>query len=507
MSTQADIGSFSPELKRAFLFGAPILALIVYFLLPTAYVNPSGELVSFGNSGRACIAIVLLMALWWFTEAVPIAVTSLLPIFLFPLFRVTSASAAMSPYASSTIFLFLGGFIMACGVSRWGLDRRIALTTLKIFGTTANAIVGGLLAATAFISMWVSNTATAAMMVPIAVAVMKLVRDARGGEIREEEKNFCICVLLAIAYGASIGGMGTIIGSPPNGIYVRFVEQTFSHQVSLFQWMKVGMPVVLLLLPSCWFILTKVLFKKSIGHVPGGAEWVNSELAKLGPMNPGEKAVGCVFLLAIILWSFGSFIRGITVGDFQPFAPMSDAVISMFCGVLLFCIPLDKKAEHRALSWKDCDAISWDVLLLFGGGLSMAAALQTTGCGGLIGASSEVFAGAPAILVVFGICTLVVFVTNFTSNTALAATMMPLLASVAPVLGVPTETLLLTTALSSSAAFMMPVGTPPNAIIFSTGRITIMQMVRAGLVLNVAAIAIITLVTYCYASFFGSGLP
>lgn len=496
MDSQIDIGTFSPPVKRCVLVGAPLLAILVYFLLPSSYIDPAGNIQAFSHAGRACISVVLLMALWWFTEAVPIAVTALLPIVLFPMLGIANPSETMAPYASSTIFLFLGGFILAAGVHRWGLDRRIALTTLRVFGTKANSIVAGLMVATAFISMWVSNTATAAMMLPIAMAVLQLVRDTNGGEVSTAERNFGICILLAIAYGASIGGMGTIIGSPPNGIYVRFVEQTYGEQVSLLQWMKVGVPVVVLLLPACWFILTKILFRKTIGEVKGGAEWVKKELKEMGPLNNGEKAVGLVFLLAVVLWSFGSVIRDITIMGGQPFKPMSDAVVAMFCGILLFCIPVDPKHGVRALSWDDCDSISWDVLLLFGGGLSMAAALQSTGSGGLIGAQAAYFAGAPQLLVVFGICTLVTFVTNFTSNTALAATMMPLLASVAPVLGVPSETLLLTTALAASAAFMMPVGTPPNAIVFGTGRLTIMDMVKAGLVLNVAAIAIITLVTF-----------
>ncbi len=500
MDSKINIGTFSPRVKRIMLVLAPVLALITYFLLPSTYMTPGGEMAEFSHAGRACLSVVLLMALWWFTEAVPIAVTALIPIVAFPMLKVTTGAQAMSPYASSTIFLFMGGFILAAGVSRWGLDRRIALTTLRIFGTSSGAIVGGLMVATAFISMWVSNTATAAMMVPIALAILNLVREANGGEILDTEKNFALCVLLAIAYGASIGGMGTIIGSPPNGIYVRFMEQTYGVQTNLLQWMKVGMPATILMLPACWFVLTKILYRKTIKEVKGGAEWVKGELARMGPMNNGEKAVACVFFLAIFLWSFGSFIQDITIFGMQPFKPMSEAVVAMFCGILLFCIPVDTKHGIRALSWKDANtSISWDVLLLFGGGLSMAGAIEGSGCGGLIGAQAAAFAGAPAFLVIIGICTLVVFVTNFTSNTALAATMMPLLASVAPILGVPNETLLITTAISASAAFMMPVGTPPNAIIFGTGRITIIQMVKSGLVMNVAAIIIISCVCYVLA--------
>ncbi len=495
MDSHSDIGTFSPQVKRLMLIGAPLLALLIYFLLPSSYIDPTEGPQAFGHAGRACIAVVIWMALWWFTEAVPIAVTALIPAVMFPLLKITSPVQAMEPYASNTIFLFMGGFLLAIGVHRWGLDRRIALTTLRIVGTKSNSIIAGLLVATAFMSMWVSNTATAAMMVPIVMAILALVRTTQGGQMTRAERNFGLSVLLAIAYGASIGGMGTIIGSPPNGIYVRFMEQTYGVEVGLLQWMKVGLPIVVILLPACWFILCKVLFRDTIKEVKGGAEWVKTELEALGSMTRAEKIVAAVFGLAVFLWMFGGLIRGIEINGVLPFQAMSDAVIAMFCAMLLFCIPVDIHKNTHALTWDDCKDLSWDVLLLFGGGLSMAEALQTTGSGALIGAQAVAFAGAPSWLIILGVCTIMVFVTNFTSNTALAATMMPLLASVAPVLGVHTEVILLVTAISASAAFMMPVGTPPNAIIFSTGRITIIEMVKAGFVLSLVSIVVISAVT------------
>ncbi len=496
MKNKADTGSFSPTTKLWFLFGSPILAIIIYYLLPAEYTGAKGDVIELTHAARACLAVVVLMALWWFTEALPIAVTSLVPIFAFPMLKVATPAATMAPYASGTIFLFMGGFLLAAGISRWGLDRRIALTTLRIFGTSSGAIVGGLMVATAILSMWVSNSATAAMMVPIGLAILNLVHNPETGEETPQEKNFALCILLAIAYGASIGGIGTIIGSPPNGIFVRFMDQAYGHEFDLLDWMKIGIPVVVLLLPSCWFILTKVMFRNSIKEVPGGAEWVRRELARMGPMSKGERAVACVFGLAIILWAFGSFIRNFTIGDMQPFKPMTEEVVAIFCAALLFCIPIDAKNGVRALSWKEAKSIAWDVLLLFGGGLSMAAGLQSSGAAAFIGAQAAVFAGAPILLALLGVCTLIIFVTNFTSNTALAAIMMPLLASVAPVLGISEEALLMSAAIACSAAFLMPVGTPPNAIVFGTGRLTIMDMFKTGLVLNVAAIIIITGVCY-----------
>ena len=240
----AEIGSFPPGVKRFFLLGAPIIALIIYWILPNTYTDIHNQVLPFNPHAKACLAVVVWMVLWWLFEPVPIPVTSLLPIPLFPLLGIAKPAQAMAPYASGTIFLFMGGFILAIAVQRWRLDKRIALTTLKLVGTKAPAIVGGFLLASGVLSMWVSNTATAAMMVPIAMAVLSLVRAKKaGGPIDQEEENFSVAMLLAVAYGASIGGMATIIGSPPNGIFVRFVQQTYGVDVSIVQWMKVGMPV------------------------------------------------------------------------------------------------------------------------------------------------------------------------------------------------------------------------------------------------------------------------
>ena len=455
----AEIGSFPPGVKRFFLLGAPIIALIIYWILPNTYTDIHNQVLPFNPHAKACLAVVVWMVLWWLFEPVPIPVTSLLPIPLFPLLGIAKPAQAMAPYASGTIFLFMGGFILAIAVQRWRLDKRIALTTLKLVGTKAPAIVGGFLLASGVLSMWVSNTATAAMMVPIAMAVLSLVRAKKaGGPIDQEEENFSVAMLLAVAYGASIGGMATIIGSPPNGIFARFMEQNFNDPISLAHWMKYGMPLTLILLPLCWFLLTKVLFRKTMKEIEGGAQWVQSELNKLGPIGKGEMIVLIVFCSAILLWSFGGVLRGLDFGGTRPFASLSDAAIAMICG-----------------------------------GLSMAAGLQITECGQIISANAGVLAGLPRWAILIGVSLLVMLASNFTSNTALAATLMPLLASAAVPMGVPAEQLLMVAALSASCAFMMPVGTPPNAIVFSTGRIKIMQMVSAGAVLTLVSVVVIGL--------------
>lgn len=492
-----EIGAVSNRGKLIALIAGPILGLITFFLLPESYTNSTGAEVPFSYEGRACLGVTVWMAVWWFTEALPIAATAMLPLVAYPLLQITTAKAAMSNYASGTIFLFLGGFLIAAGIHRWHLDRRIALLTLKFFGTKPSQMVMGLMFATAFLSAWVSNTATAAMMVPIAIAVLGVVRSTQKSEvIGKDERNFGISVLLSIAYAASIGGMVTLIGSPPNGIYARFMQQTYGTTVSFTDWMMLGLPVAILMLPATYILLTKVLFPCRIDGIPGGKEWVRNELRKLGSMSRGEKIVLAVFLLAAVLWIFGPLIRDITIDGAKPFNALKDETIAMLAGLLLFIIPVDARRGIHALDWSAAkDVIAWDVLLLFGGGLTMAAALQSTGAAALVGAQASVLAGFGEITMMAGVATLVTFATEVTSNTALAATMMPLIAAAADALKIDPSGLLVATALAASCAFMMPVATPPNAIVFGTGRLHIGDMVKAGFWLNILGVVIITIVS------------
>ena len=473
-----------------------MVALLFYFILPEQYITSAGVSETFSHAARACAAIVLWMAIWWFTEAVPIAVTSLLPIVLFPLFGVMGSSDTLKEYANGTIFLFLGGFLIAAGIARWHLDRRIALLTIRIVGTKPQQIILGLLLSTSFISAWVSNTATAAMMVPIALAVLKVVRSTREDlPIDRAEHNFGVCVLLAVAYGASLGGVLTLIGTPPNGIFARFVEQTYNVPVSFIDWMLIAFPIVVVMIAATQLLMTKVLFRELVSELPGGKDWVMHEYSKLGPMSRGEKIVLTVFVTAALLWCFGPVIRGIQIGDMTPFKPLSDTVIAMGAGIILFIIPVDYKRGVHALDWSSAsDTVAWDVLLLFGGGLSMAAAIQKTGLADIIGAQATFLSSLPEVAAISGLTTLTVFASEFTSNTALAATMMPLVAAVADSIGMHPEALLVATTFGASLAFMMPVGTPPNAIIFGTGRIRIAEMIRAGFWLNVCGIVVVTII-------------
>lgn len=491
-----EIGAISNKSKLIPLILGPLVALLFYFILPEQYITSAGVSETFSHAARACAAIVLWMAIWWFTEAVPIAVTSLLPIVLFPLFGVMGSSDTLKEYANGTILLFLGGFLIAAGIARWHLDRRIALLTIRIVGTKPQQIILGLLLSTSFISAWVSNTATAAMMVPIALAVLKVVRSTREDlPIDRAEHNFGVCVLLAVAYGASLGGVLTLIGTPPNGIFARFVEQTYNVPVSFIDWMLIAFPIVVVMIVATQLLMTKVLFRELVSELPGGKDWVMHEYSKLGPMSRGEKIVLTVFVTAALLWCFGPVIRGIQIGDMTPFKPLSDTVIAMGAGIILFIIPVDYKRGVHALDWSSAsDTVAWDVLLLFGGGLSMAAAIQKTGLADIIGAQATFLSSLPEVAAISGLTTLTVFASEFTSNTALAATMMPLVAAVADSIGMHPEALLVATTFGASLAFMMPVGTPPNAIIFGTGRIRIAEMIRAGFWLNVCGIVVVTII-------------
>ena len=309
-----EIGGLSMKGRAISLLVGPLLALLTFYLLPDSYHDAAGKVVAFSYEGKACLAVTVWMAVWWFTEALPIAATAMLPLVVYPVLQITTPAAAMSNYASGTIFLFLGGFLLAAAIHRWHLDRRIALTMLALFGTKPNQMILGLMFATAFLSAWVSNTATAAMMVPIAVAVMGVIRSTQNSpEISKEERNFGVAVLLGIAYSASIGGMATLIGSPPNGIYARFVEQTYHEPVTFVQWMELGLPVTLILLPIAYLLLVKVLFPAKMEAIPGGREWVKKELHKLGKMSRGEVIVLIVFLTAALLWVFGPILRDLNI--------------------------------------------------------------------------------------------------------------------------------------------------------------------------------------------------
>jgi sodium-dependent dicarboxylate transporter 2/3/5 len=439
------------------------------------------------------------------TEAVDIEVTALLPIALFPLLGVMPLGRTTAIYGSDVIYLFLGGFVIALAIARWGLDRRIAFLTLSLVGTRPKAIVAGTMGATAFISMWVSNTATAAMMIPIVLSVIDVALRSRTGKGLAEHggipgedrdvRNFALSALLGVAYSASIGGLGTIIGSPPNGILVRYIEQSTGVQVSFLDWMLLGVPAMLAFLPLAWFLNTFVMFPSKMAEIEGGSEYVREERAKLGPMNAGERATLAVFVVTVLLWMTGPLLGKLQIGGIAPLKGLSDAGIAVCAAIALFLIPV-KGPGGRVMDWDTAVKLPWGVLILFGGGLALAAATEVNGVPAYIGSLAAGFAGWPVWAVLLAIIAIMVFMSELTSNTAQVATMLPILAALAPVLGVPLGVLLVPATVAASCAFMMPVGTPPNAIVFGTGLVKMPQMIKAGLWLNIAGILLIFALTY-----------
>jgi sodium-dependent dicarboxylate transporter 2/3/5 len=500
--------------KRAGLLAGPLLGLLCYVLLPLQYAAGAGQWVEFTHAGRATLALMVWMATWWLTEAVDIELTALLPIPVFPLLGIAPLGKVLPPYASDVIFLFMGGFIIGLAIERWGLDRRLAFFTLRLVGARPGAIVGGFMAVTAFLSMWVSNTACAAMMVPIALSVVDLVlRRRTGAGLRESggipqdrvpERNFATGLLLCVAYAASIGGIATIIGSPPNGIAVRYIQQKFGEDVTFFDWLLVGGPFTLVFLPVAWWLVTRVLFRADIGEIEGGRQYFDQEYRQLGPLGRGERTVLAVFAGTAFLWIAGPLLEGITVAGVRPLAGLSDTGIAMLAAVALFLLPVDRAAGTRAMDWATAVKLPWGVLMLFGGGLTLAAAIEANGVSAFIGNASRGLAGLPPLVLLLAVTAMTVFLSELTSNTAQVSTMLPVLVAMAPALGIDPYMLIFVCSLGASSAYMMPVGTPPNAIVFGTKLVRLPQMMRAGFWLNLAGILVITaLVTFVIAPLHG----
>lgn len=510
-----------PVTSKAGLVLGPILALVVYWLAPLAEVNEAGEVIAgLTREGRAVAALAVLMATWWMTEAIPISATALLPVVLLPLLGVTTIRAAASPYASPVIALFLGGFILGLSMQRWGLHRRIALLTIVLFGTRPRAVIAGFMAAAAILSMWVSNTATAAMMLPIGISVIHLVYSRLEGEFNPDDAgrdapigaNFAVCIVLGIAYACSIGGVGTLIGTPPNLILKGFLERAYGEKVDFARWMLLGVPLVLIMLPLMWWVLTYLVFPVKLREIPGGGDVIRRELRALGRMRPGEWAVFIVFCCTALAWIFRPllvkhFNLTITLGGRQEDL-LTDDVIAVIAALLLFIIrvPLsrdDMLSDERpkrtwapVMNWQTAESLPWGVLILFGGGLSLAGAIQSTGVDAYLGRQFEVLHGLPTFLVVLGVAGAVIFLTEVTSNTAVTTTLMPVLAAAGVGMGIAPELLLVPAAIAASLAFMLPVGTPPNAMAFGTGYVRMPQMIRAGFVLNLISMVVTTIVCY-----------
>ncbi|MDH3239859.1 MAG: DASS family sodium-coupled anion symporter [Alphaproteobacteria bacterium] len=434
-------------------------------------------------------AVAVLMAVLWITEALPLAATALIPLAAFPLLGISGIGAAAAPYANPLIFLFFGGFVIALAMERWRLHERIALAVLRRAGNRMDGIVGGFMAATAGLSMWVSNTATALMMLPIALSVISVLHlEVAGTEARTGPRGFAPALLLAIAYGASLGGMATLVGTPPNAFLAGFMKQTYGADIGFAQWLALGLPLAVILLAIVWWLLTRVIYRLK-GHTIGGAGAViaGREAAR-GPWSRGEKLAACLFAATALAW--------VTRPLFAPYLPdsvrLDDTVIAITAAVAAFTIPVDPRRGVFLMNWDWAKRLPWDILLLFGGGLTLASGIAETGLAAWMGDALKGIGALPPIVIVLAVIAVIVFLTELTSNTATTAAFLPVMAALAISLGENPLLLVVPAALAASCAFMLPVATPPNAIVFGSGHLTIPQMARAGILLNVAAIIVLT---------------
>lgn len=487
-----------------------LLGLLVYLVMPD----------DVAHEARLTAATAVLMGAWWMTEAVPIPATALVPLIVFPTLGSTPLDDVGASYGNNVIFLFMGGFLLALAMQRWNLHRRIALLTVRLIGTRPPQMIAGFMVATGFLSMWVSNTATAVMMLPIGISVLLLVSsasdeldessadgDADGGAASAQDladapqkpvtSNFGTALMLGIAYAASIGSLGTIIGTPPNTLLVGYMSSTHDVQIGFGQWMIVGVPLAVTLMVLCWFLLTKIVFNPEIDEIPGGKKLIDDELAKLGRTSSGEKRVLTIFVLAAFAWVFVPLITG-WVG--LETAPITDAGIAMLVGLLLFLLPAGANRGVRLLDWDSALKLPWGVLLLFGGGLALSAQFSASGLTDWIAEVAAGLGGLPVVLLVVLFAGGILFLTELTSNTATAATFLPVAGGVALGLGLDPMLLAIPVALAATCAFMLPVATPPNAIAYGSGYVTIPQMIRGGFWLNMVGLVLITLVTVTLAA-------
>jgi len=469
------------QAQRIGLYLGPTL-----FILTLLFFAPAG--LSF--EARAVLATTLWVATWWITEAIPIPATSLLPILLLPVTGALSNATVTSAYGDDIIFLFLGGFFIATAMEKWHLHRRIALAIIAFVGTSTQRILLGFMLATAFLSMWVSNTAAVMMMIPMALAITAQVADAlhdapEASDIPVFEK----ALIFGVGYAGTIGGMGTLIGTPPNIILAAQARELFDVEISFADWMLVGVPVVVVLLAIAWFYLGRIAFPMRIRGIPGGRALIASERAKLGPIGFEERVVAVVFTCAAFLWISRDFLWSAILPELR------DGMIAIAAAVMLFIVPR-VGGGGRVLEWKDSKEIPWGILLLFGGGLAIAAGFRETGLSSWLGSQLTVLDGMNLVVIIASATLLILFLTEITSNTATATMILPVVASLALALDIHPFALMIPCAMAANCAFMLPVGTPPNAIIFATEKLTILEMVRTGFIVNLLAAALIVVAVW-----------
>lgn len=480
-----DAGSYDERKKKRSYNTAQLVGLFLgplLFVLTMLFVNPEG----LPPEAKAILASTIWIAVWWITEAIPIPATSLLPIILFPLSNGLEIGPTTSAYGNETIFLFMGGFMIALTMEKWNLHKRIALTIISLIGTNTERIILGFMIATGFLSMWISNTATAMMMVPIGLAIIYQVSDALKDDssIDTSKENFGFgkALMLGIAYSASLGGLATLIGTPPNTLLAGAVNEIYGIEITFAQWMLFGVPLAWTFIVVAWIYLVKVAYPQKLKRLPGGDQVISEEKKSLGNASYEEKLVFAVFVFAAFAWITRTFL----LTQFLP--ALSDAMVGLIAAMVLFIIPSKNRKGDHLLDWATAVKLPWGILLLFGGGLAIAAGFTTSGLSEWIGGQLTGLQGVNIVIIVLVVAALVMFLTEITSNTATASMMFPIMASLAVALGIHPYALMVTAAVAASCAFMLPVATPPNAVVFGSGYLRIPDMAKAGFALNIFGI-------------------
>ena len=438
-------------------------------------------------------AVAVLMAIWWATETVPVAITALLPLALFPLLGVTSFEEAAVPYANKNIYLFLGGFMLALGIESSGLHKRIALKMIILVGSSGRRLVGGFMLVAALISMWVMNTSTTLMLLPIGLAVCGVMSETIPDITDKDRSNFDTALLLGTAYAATIGGMSTLIGTAPNIVFSAFMQDTYGVEISMFDWMMLGVPLATIMLFGAWMLLTKYVFPINFVATNDARNELKSMLTNMGSFTKDEKRISVIFGLAVFAWVFRTLLNRI---DFL--SGLTDAGIAIIAAILIFMTPSASK-RGDLLQWEKSKDLPWGLLILFGGGLSLAAQISSSGLGIWIGNSLLILSTVPPILLILAVATLIIFLTEITSNVTTTTTFLPVFGALAIAIGVLPVSLTVPVCLAASCAFMLPVATPPNAIVYGSNKFTIATMMRAGFALNIVGILVVTIFAYYFA--------
>ncbi len=483
----------SSQTKYLSFFAGPVSCILVLLFVDASFISPNAHKV---------LALAVWMIIWWITEAAPIPVTALLPMVYFPFMGVMKMNDAAAPYGNQIIFLFMGGFMIAMALEKHRLHERIALNLIKVTGTSGNGIILGFMIATGFISMWISNTATAMMMLPIALSVINLLKsnpESSNDDLPKGERNFAIALLLIIGYASSIGGIATIIGTPPNVVFAGYVDQFYHQKLDFGKWMLVGFPLSILILTAAYLIIVVFLFPNHIKNVKGSDSLIESKLKELGKLSKEEKAVIAIFSLTCTLWIFQQPINILLGADM-----LNDTNVAMTGGILMFAFPYDLKNMKFLLHWSDTQKMAWGILILFGGGLCLAKGLSDANIIQTVGEKIAQLSSSTTWLLI-GLITASVFITELMSNVALVQIFVPVVFGIAASSGINPILLGMPVTIGASMAFMFPVATPPNAIIFSSGHMKVKDMMKAGIFLNIISITLIylasaTLIEWIYAN-------